>query len=220
RATARRALEEADVVVHLVDATERDHAPLAQAAGLDRPPRAPVLTVYNKVDRLDAPTRAALAARHPDALLLSARTGEGIDALLAAVRERLPESPFLYPDDELSAQTLRFFAAELVRETALEQLEEELPYSVACQVEEFREDRVPVYIRAVLYVERESQKRILIGAGGARVKSIGRAARIKIETLVGQPVYLDLWVKVLPNWRKNAVALRRFGYRLPEESPS
>ena len=220
RATALRALDEADVVVYLVDATEDHHPALAEAAGLDRPPRAPVLTVCNKIDRLAAAARAALAECHPGALLVSARSGEGMDALLAAVRERLPESPFLYPEDELSAQTLRFFAAELVRETALEQLEEELPYSMACQVEEFREDRVPVYIRAVLYVERESQKRILIGAGGARVRSIGRAARVKIETLVGQPVYLDLWVKVLPNWRKNAVALRRFGYRLPEESPS
>ncbi|MDE3128457.1 MAG: GTPase Era, partial [Gemmatimonadota bacterium] len=220
RATALRALHEADVVIHLVDATDDDRTPLAEAAGLDQPPRAPVLAVYNKIDRLDAGARAALAERHPGALLVSATSGEGVDALLAAVRERLPESPFLYPDDELSVQTLRFFAAELVRETALEQLEEELPYSVACQVEEFREDRVPVYIRAVLYVERESQKRILIGAGGARVRSIGRAARVKIETLVGQAVYLDLWVKVLPNWRKNAVALRRFGYRPSEESPS
>ncbi|MDE3173995.1 MAG: GTPase Era [Gemmatimonadota bacterium] len=220
RATALRALHEADVVIHLVDATDDDRTPLAEAAGLDQPPRAPVLAVYNKIDRLDAAARAALAERHPGALLVSATSGEGVDALLAAVRERLPESPFLYPDDELSVQTLRFFAAELVRETALEQLEEELPYSVACQVEEFREDRVPVYIRAVLYVERESQKRILIGAGGARVRSIGRAARVKIETLVGQAVYLDLWVKVLPNWRKNAVALRRFGYRPSEESPS
>lgn len=220
RATALRALEDADVIVYLVDATARERVPLAEAAGLDAPPRAPVLTVFNKIDRLSRDERAELAARTPGALLVSATSGEGVDALLAELSARLPASPFLYPEDELSAQTLRFFAAELVRETALEQLEEELPYSVACAVEEFREDRVPVYIRAVLYVERESQKRILIGAGGARVRSIGRAARLKIETLVGQPVYLDLWVKVLPNWRKNAVALRRFGYRLPEESPS
>ena len=219
RATALRALEEADVIVYLVDATTHDDASLVEAAGLEHPPRAPVLTVFNKTDRLSAGDRAELAARHPAAILISAATGDGLDTLLSAIRDRVPESPFLYPEDDLSVQTLRFFAAELVRETALEQLEEELPYSVACAIEEFREDRVPVYIRAVLYVERESQKRILIGAGGSRVRSIGRAAREKIEALVGQPVYLDLWVKVLPNWRKNAVALRRFGYRLPEESP-
>jgi GTP-binding protein Era len=110
--------------------------------------------------------------------------------------------------------------SELIRETALEQLEEEVPYSVACEIEEFRESQSPVYIRAVLHVERESQKRILIGAGGQRVRSIGRAARAKIEALVGASVYLDLWVKVLPNWRRSAPALRRLGFQLPGETPS
>ena len=123
----------------------------------------------------------------------------------------LPESPFLYPEDEISTQTVRFFVGELVRETALEQLEDEVPYSVACEIEEFRESQSPVYIRAVLHVERDSQKRILIGAGGQRVRDIGRDARRKIEALVGSPVYLDLWVKVLPNWRRNPHALQRLG---------
>jgi GTP-binding protein Era len=159
---------------------------------------------------------AALAAAAPGARLISALTGEGVDELLAAAAARLPESPFLYPDDEISTQTLRFFTAELIRETALEQLEDEVPYSVACSVEEFREDRSPVYIRAVIYVERESQKRILIGAKGSRIRELGRAARVKIEELVGAPVYLDLWVKVLANWRRDARALERFGYRIPE----
>lgn len=220
RATALQALADADVIVYLVDAAQGLTEPLAAAAALPTPPRAPVLTVFNKADVLDHAARAALAARAPGALFLSALTGQGVDALLDACRVHLPESPFLYPEDELSTQSMRYFTAELVRETALEQLEEELPYSVACEVEEFREDRVPVYIRAVLYVERESQKRMLIGAKGTRVRSIGQAARAKIEALVGQQVYLDLWVKVLPNWRKNAVALRRFGYRLPEDSSS
>ena len=218
RATALRALDDADVIVYLADPADGPPPPLAEAAGLPAPPRAPVLTVFNKADRLTGDDRAALGVQAPDAWFISAQSGDGIEALLAACREHLPESPFLYPDDELSTQTVRFFASELVRETALEQLEEELPYSVACEIEEFREGQVPVYIRAVLYVERESQKRILIGAKGARARSIGQAARAKIESLVGQRVYLDLWVKVLPNWRKSAPALRRFGYRLPEES--
>jgi GTPase Era involved in 16S rRNA processing len=145
---------------------------------------------------------------------------EGIDELLRLVGTMLPESPFLYPDDEISAQTVRFFVSELIRETALEQLEDEIPYSVACEIEEFRESPLPVYIRAVLHVERESQKRILIGAGGGRIRGIGRAARLKVEAFVGSPVYLDLWVKVLPNWRKSTHALRRFGYKLREDSPS
>ena len=107
-----------------------------------------------------------------------------------------------------------------MRETALEQLDDEVPYSVACEIEEFRESQSPVYIRAVLHVERDSQKRILIGAGGQRVRDIGREARRKIETLVGSPVYLDLWVKVLPNWRRNPHSLNRLGYKLPEDRSS
>lgn len=219
RATALRALAEADVIVYLADATAGPAVPLVEAAGLEAPPRAPVVLAYNKADVLDAERRARIAEQAPDALFVSARTGAGIDRLLAACRDHLPESPFLYPADELSTQTVRYFTGELIRETALEQLGDEVPYSVACEIEEFRESKVPIYIRAVLHVERESQKRILIGAKGTRVRSIGQAARAKIEALVGQPVYLDLWVKVLPNWRRNATALRRFGYRLPEETP-
>src|SRR5437762_13846062 len=125
----------------------------------------------------------------------------------------LPESPFLYPEEHISTQTVRFFVRELIRETALEQLEDEVPYSIACEIEEFREAQSPVYIRAVLHVERESQKRILIGAGGQRIRTIGRIARQKIEQLVGGQVYLDLWVKVLPNWRRNVHSLNRLGYK-------
>ncbi|MGH7667987.1 MAG: GTPase Era [Gemmatimonadaceae bacterium] len=217
RATALRALADADNILYLVDAAAGPPEPLIDAAGLAGAPRAEVLTVFNKVDLLRADVRRVLGDRAPEALFVSARTGEGIETLLDACRVRLPESPFLYPADELSTQSVRYFVAELIRETALEQLEEELPYSVACEIEEFRETPAPVYIRAVLYVERKSQKGILIGAKGARARSIGVAARAKVESLVGQPVYLDLWVKVLPNWRKSAEALRRFGYRLPED---
>jgi GTP-binding protein Era len=221
RAVALEALRDADVVVYLVDATEGPPPRLAAAAGITAAPTAPVLLALNKVDALDTGRRAALQAAVDELGLetfwLSALTGEGVEALLAAVRARLPESPFLYPDDEISTQTLRFFTSELVRETALEQLDEEVPYSVACEVEEFREERSPVYIRAVLYVERESQKRILIGAKGARIREIGQAARAKVEALVGAPVFLDLWVKVLPNWRRNERALRRFGYHTSAE---
>jgi len=185
---------------------------LEQAAGVTTPMRAPVITVINKVDLLTAAQRKAIDAQCPDALFLSALTGEGFDVLLTNVEARLPESPFLYPEDDVSTQSLRFFAAELVRETALEQLEQEVPYSIACEIEEFREDRTPMYIRACIYVERESQKRILIGEKGRRIRDIGAAARKKIESLLGDRVYLDLWVKVLQNWRKDAGALRRFGY--------
>lgn len=217
RAIALQALHDADVILYLGDAVAGLPEPLGEAAGLSGPPRAPVLTVLNKSDLLAPEARRMLHEAAPDAHFVSARTGDGLDALLAASRTHLPESPFLYPDDELSTQPVRYFVAELIREAALDQLEEELPYSVACEIEEFREARAPVYIRAVLYVERESQKGILIGAKGARARSIGQEARAKIEALVGQRVYLDLWVKVLPNWRNDPAALRRFGYRLPED---
>lgn len=217
RRAALEALADADVIVYLADATEGVAPPLAVAAGLESPPAAHVITAYNKADRLDAERERELAAATPDARFISALDGRGIDALLRELRERLPESPFLYDADDVSTQTLRFFAAELVRECALEQLDEEVPYSIACEIEEFRETGSPVYIRAVLHVERESQKRILIGNRGTRVREIGKCARAKIESLVGGAVYLDLWVKVLANWRKNARALQRFGYRLPDE---
>ena len=216
RATALEALRDADVIIHVLDATDDDRDPLHVAAGLDRAPNAPVITALNKVDLLEPAQRERLAADETTQLI-SAANGDGIPELLARAATHLPESPFLYPEDEISTQHLRFFVSELVRETALEQLSDEIPYSVACEVEEFREDRSPVYIRAVLHVERDSQKRILIGSGGQRIRSIGQAARAKIERLVEQPVYLDLWVKVLANWRKNAHALARFGYKLHED---
>lgn len=217
RATSHQALEDADVIVYLADA--RDGAPpaLRDAADLARDPRAPILTVFNKIDAVTSEAREGLRRQMPDAIQLSALTGEGVERLVRDLTPHLPESPFLYPDDEIGTQSVRFFASELVRETALEQLDDEVPYSVACGIEEFREDRSPVYIRAVIYVERESQKGILVGHKGARIRELGRESRLKIERLVGKPVFLDLWVKVLPNWRRNAQSLRRLGYTLPQE---
>src|SRR3954468_18343390 len=217
RGTALRALKDADLIVYLADATERTPPSLLEAAELDKLPTAPVWTVLNKADAIRPVERQELAEAVPDARFISALTGEGVDELFLELGSRLPESPFLYPEDEISTASVRFFVSELVRETALEQLSDEVPYALACEVEEFREGQSPVYIRTVLYVERESQKRILIGASGQRIRDIGRAARAKVEELVGAPVYLDLWVKVLPNWRKSDSALRRFGYRLHDD---
>jgi GTP-binding protein Era len=216
RGAALHALADADVIVYLADATDGAPPSLVEAADLTSPPRAPTLLALNKVDRVAPAELARLRSAHPDAHFISALTGEGVEELLRAAGGLLPESPYLYPEDEISTQSLRFFASELVRETALEQLQDEVPYSVACEIEEFREDRSPVYIRATIYVERDSQKGILIGAGGSRIREIGRAARAKVEALVGQPVYLDLRVKVLPNWRRNARSMQRFGYRIVE----
>jgi GTP-binding protein Era len=217
RSTAIRALKDADVIVYLADATERVPPPLVEAAALDLAPTAPVWTVFNKADLLRPVEREELREALPDARLISALSGEGVDELLEQLVAALPSSPFLYPEDEISTASTRFFVAEMVRETALEQLDEEVPYSLACEVEEFGEGSTPLYIRTVLYVERESQKRILIGASGRRIREIGKDARVKIEAFLDARVYLDLWVKVLPNWRKSDSAVRRFGYRLHDD---
>ena len=213
RSAALRALEDADVILYLTDAGDRDAPPLVEAAALESAPRAPVIHVVNKTDSVSRVQLKTAMERYPGAVFVSALTGEGVKDLLDMARAKLPESEFLYPPDDMSTQSVRFFAAELVRETALEQLGDEVPYSVACVVEEFREDRSPMYVRALIYVERESQKKILIGSKGARIGSIGEVARKKIETLAGGKIYLDLWVKVLPNWRRDAGALERLGYR-------
>jgi len=212
QSAAVSALADADCIVYLCDAREGVPVPLRDAAGLDRAPRAHTITTLNKIDLLNSEERRRLASFAPDAIFISALTGEGFPDLVAAIESHLPESPFLFPVEDVSTHSVRFLAAELIRETALEQLGAEVPYSIACEIEEFREDRSPIYIRAVIHVERESQKRILIGEKGRRIKLLGMAARKKIETLVGGNVYLDLWVKVLQNWRKDAAALRRFGY--------
>lgn len=216
QASALRALRDADVIVHLVEAGDATPRSLWDEARWEGPrPSAPVIVVQNKADAIT--DEAANRLAHDNHLLVSARTGAGVDALLTRLRSMIPEGPFLYPADDVSTQDLRFIVAELVRETALEQLGDEIPHALACAIEEYRESRTPVYIRAVLYVERESQKRIVIGSGGARIRDIGRQARVKIEPIVGTQVYLDLWVKVLKNWRRDADALRRLGYPLSED---
>lgn len=215
RSTALRALDEADVIVYLADATEGNPPPLVEAAQLAAAPRAPVITALNKSDAIPANRLEEIATvAGKDVVSVSALTGDGIPDLMARIAEKLPESPFLYPEDDISTQPVRFFVAELVRETVLEQLHDEVPYAVAVQVEEFREGSSPLYIRAVIYVERDSQKAIIIGSKGAQIKRIGEAARKKIEAFLGSKVYLDLWVKVLANWRKNPGSLSRFGYQL------
>ncbi|HZD85813.1 MAG TPA: GTPase Era [Gemmatimonadaceae bacterium] len=213
RSTAVRALDEADVIIYLADATEGTPPPLVEAAQLAAPPRAPIIVALNKSDSLPPSRRDDLAALD-NSVLISALTGDGIPELMDKVARHLPESPFLYPEEDISTQPVRFFVAELVRETVLEQLQDEVPYSVAVQVEEYREGRSPLYIRAVIYVERDSQKAIIIGSKGAQIRKLGEAARKKIEIFVREKVYLDLWVKVLANWRKNPGSLSRFGYQL------
>lgn len=209
RAAALRAIDDAELIAYLHPLGEYPAPPLATVARLERTPLAPIVNVYTKSDLVSPSNRPIV---QPSDILLSAVTREGLDEFLEALRARLPEGPFHYDPDELATQPMRFFAAEFIREAAFEQLHEELPYSVAAEIDEFREGADPVYIRAVLYVERESQKGIVIGEGGRSIKALGAAARAKIEALLGQHVFLDLHVKVLPKWRRDELTLKRLGY--------
>ena len=147
---------------------------------------------------------------------ISAVTGEGIAELLSALRDRLPEQPFFYPADDLTDLNLRFLAGELVREACYEELGAEVPYSVHVEVTEWREPAGPndkTLIRATVYVERDSQKGIVIGEGGRKLREIGRRARSSIETMIDGPVFLELRVKVRPKWSRRERDLEHFGYR-------
>ncbi len=209
RALALAALPMMDVVLHLYPAPDAPAPPFREAVP-DAPPfRAPVLTVYTKADLLPGPARRSLEG---EAVVVSAEKGLGIDHLLARIRPLLPERPFEFDPEDIGTQPLRFFVVEYLREAAFELLGDELPYSFTAEVEEFRENATPVYIRATLFVERNSQKGIVIGQGGTMLKRIGTHARRRLEELLGQPVYLECWVKVLPNWRRNEGHLERFGF--------
>ncbi|MCC7053338.1 MAG: GTPase Era [Gemmatimonadaceae bacterium] len=215
-ASAIASLRDADVAVYVHDATNGPPPALETLLPPGTPLPARRVTFANKGDLLNDGNRATLEAI-PGVVVGSAEHGDGVDRLLAQVADMLPLSPFLYPADELSTQPVRFFAAEAIRESALAILHEEVPYGIFVDIEEFRENRKPHYIRAVLYVERDSQKGIVLGAKGRTIREIGTASRILIEKLVETAVYLDLWVKVMPDWRKDAVALRRFGFTVPHE---
>ena len=215
RALALDGLQRAHVILHLHPATETPAPDLAQVAGLEAPPRVPVLTVYTKADQVVPDRRPAGWQETPGVFWVSAVTGEGIEALLEAVAARLPEAAFEYDPEDLGTQPLRFFVVEFLREAAFDLLGDELPYAFAAEVDEFRESTDPVYIRATLYIERKSQKGILIGEGGRTIRELGKRARERLEALIGRRVYLETWVKVLPHWRRDPGALSRFGF--PEE---
>jgi GTPase len=219
--TAERIASEADVVVHLVDdrpLVEGEEEALVRQV-LERV-AAPRLLAVNKADLLGEEA----ASRRRDELmrsglyragfLISAFRGSGVGELVAALFDLLPEGPAFYPEDELSDMPMRFLAREIIREKLFELLAEELPYSVAVVVEEYREDEEKglVRIRAEILVERDSQKGIVIGRGGRMLKEIGTAARRELERETGQRVYLDLFVKVERDWSRRETLLRRLGY--------
>jgi GTPase len=210
REAAIQALDRADVLLHLHPAPDAPAPPLQQLARLDVTPDVPIIPVYTKGDLVSAERREALRAE--GAVVVAVGDAESIAGLLARVRPLLPESGFQFDPEDVGTQPLRFFVVEYLREAAFELLGDELPYAFNAEVEEFRENESPMYIRVTLFVERESQKGIVIGRNGQTIKALGAHARARLEELTGSPVYLDTWVKALPKWRKSASALTRFGF--------
>lgn len=220
---ALAALGDADVVLLILDATRPEETkPGGEALERLESRRSDLVVAVNKVDAASKDAVEGLSSWAASALeaephRISAEQGDGVAELRKALDARLPVSPFLYPADEIAVQPMRFFVAELVRETIFDLYEQEVPYSTVVRVEEYREAESPIYIRATVYVERETQKGIIIGKGGVAIRELGERSRVKIEAFVGAKVYLDLWVKTLTGWRKKASSLKRLGYPVPEE---
>jgi GTP-binding protein Era len=220
-ASVAGALENADAVCYLVEANDREIGPedreiLRRLAAFPRP----VVLAVNKCDKR-GPDRAfelyGGARAFEGRAALSARSGKGLSALVALLLPFLPEGDPWFDPDILMDGTERFMAGEAIRGQVLAMLRDEVPHCVAVEIEEYKSpDEYPgrdkLYVRASLIAETAGQKRILIGASGAMLKKIGRAARLDLEKLTGHPAYLELWVKVSPKWRESPLVLRRLGY--------
>jgi len=224
REAALAAAADADVVLVLVDATDRrgrtpermaepDSAPLGAASRAH-----PIVVGLNKVDRVPKPELLPLIeawsrfAEGVEVVPVSATLGDNVAELERAVARRLPVSPALFPDDMTTDRSPRFIAQELVREQLYHQLGKELPYACAVQVEDWSERPGDLTIGAVILVERESQKPIVVGRGGHRIRELGIAARHALAEAFGKPVHLSLFVKVLAEWSRGEAELRRLGY--------
>ena len=214
---AEGALNEVDAVCFVVDATEKFGA--GEKYILERLEKTskPVILLINKVDLVEKNDLLPIMESYRKLydfkaiIPISAKEGENLGALLTEIKKYLPEGPKYYPDDFVTDQPERLIAAELIREKILQLTRDEVPHSVAVEVEEMKpRKKVDVYTRATIYVERESQKGIVIGKRGALLKEIGEAARKDIEAMLGSKIYLDLWVKVKKDWRDKEGAIRTF----------
>ena len=225
--SARAAIGEVDQVLLLLEGCEQPGKGDAFIVNLLQQQRLPVQVVLNKWDRVPVETRPEADAAYRELLSAtnwplhhcSALSGEGCPDLVEAISAQMPEGPQLYPPDMVSDQPERLLMAELIREQVLTHTREEVPHSVAVQIE--RVEDMPskgkgvkprTAVLATVLVERKSQKGILIGKGGAMLKTIGQGARLQMQTLIDGPVYLELFVKVVPNWRTSAAKLNELGY--------
>lgn len=220
--TAESTLQEVDVILFVVDAAEKRGAGENYILDLLQKVQTPVILVINKIDKLQDKGRLFKIMEEYSHLYkfaavvpVSALTDGQFSELVGEITKLLPEGPAYFPDDVLTDQPERVIAAEMIREKVLRLTRDEIPHSVAVEVEEFKErDEENVYIRATIFVERDSQKGIVIGAKGGLLKKIGQQARADIENLLGCKVFLDLWVKVKPDWRNQDKALKQFGYNV------
>lgn len=224
--SARRAIGEVDVVLLLVDGSQPAGRGDGYIVELLRHCRAPVHLALNKHDLVDEQQAEQLAASYRELLAgegqaplawpmhpVSALSGAGTEELVAALAAELPLGPHLYPPDAVSDQPEQLLMAELIREQVLSHTREEIPHSVAVSIDRVVDDGPRTAVLATVLVERSSQKGILIGKGGSMLRTIGQGARLQMEKLLAGPVYLELFVKVVPGWRGSAARLAELGYR-------
>jgi GTP-binding protein Era len=218
---AMESLAEVDVILFIVEPGKPGRGDLVILDAL-KGTAAPVFLIINKIDTVKKPELLPVidayhrmhGFRFSEIIPVSALTGDGVELLLRKICEYLKEGPRYYPEETITDQAERSLAAEIIREKIIERTEKEVPHSVAVEVTQWsqREDGI-VQIHADIFVERESQKGIIIGSGGLRIKEIGTAARLDIETLLGTKVFLELWVKTKRDWRDNERMLRELGLR-------
>jgi GTPase len=214
----REALESADVLLGIVDASQFETSFDSEVQEAFTKWDVPRIIVLNKMDLCSEDQLTVLqnlisqTIKVERVIPISATTRKNVSELRQMLVDSLPVGPQFYPADTLTEQPERFFVSEIIREEVFHQLHQELPYSIAVVVDAFHEDRPKVYIQANIIVERSSQKGIVIGKGGRALKTIGLNARKKVEAFLGRSVFLDLHVKVHENWRKKDSALREFGY--------
>lgn len=216
---ARESVKEVDVILFMVEPEEPGSGDKF-IIDILKDMGKPVFLLINKVDTVRKPQVLpvidAYSRLYPfkEIMPISALAGDGIDILIKTIVDYLPEGPKYYPDDILTDQLERFMVSEIIREKIIHQTEDEIPYSVAIEINQWseREDGV-VFIQANIYVEREGQKGIIIGKGGARLNTIGTSARLEIEKLLGTKVFLELWVKIKKDWRSSERILKELGFR-------
>ncbi len=174
--------------------------------------RKPIVIAVNKIDTIPLPPGGGLGRGGEQVCPISALTGQGCDELLKLLSEKLPASPALYPEDTYTEHTARFLVSELIREVLLEKMHQEIPYSAAVVIDDYKEKPNITVITAAIVVEKDSQKAMVIGARGTMIKEIGQEARVRIEKMIDQKVFLELLVRVEKNWTKDPKKVEELGY--------